>query len=189
MFPVSEICLRFPKYVYGFRNIFDVSRCRESPGGPPSVAGGAPGDGCQLSRSGDRKRPNCTFWGPPAEKGRISVYFDTSPNLSLLFFNTSVVPAPDGAETRDMCPREYLLFPVFQRFPQYYGFRNMFTVSEICLRFPKYVYGFRNMFTVSEIYLTYPGVGCLASCHAPVTQLCRESAGGPQPRVPVVTLL
>ena len=27
----------------------------------------------------------------------------------------------------------------------------MFTVSDICLRFPKYVYGFRNI-------LTYPGV-------------------------------
>jgi hypothetical protein len=34
MFPVSEICLRFPKYVYGFRFICDVSRCRGSSGGP-----------------------------------------------------------------------------------------------------------------------------------------------------------
>jgi hypothetical protein len=45
-----------------------------------------------------------------------------------------------------MCPREFPLFPVFLRFPQYYGFRkyvdgfrNMVTVSEICLRFPKYI--------------------------------------------------
>jgi hypothetical protein len=60
----------------------------------------------------------------------------------------------------------------------------MFTVSEIYLRFPKYVSGFRNMFTVFEIHVTYPGVGSLrgdprrlrgypqpagASCHAPVT--------------------
>jgi hypothetical protein len=33
-----------------------------------------------------------------------------------------------------------------------------FTVSEICLRFPEYVYGFRNMFTVSEIYLMHTGI-------------------------------
>jgi hypothetical protein len=78
------------------------------------------------------------------------------------------VPVPDGTETQEMCPREFPLFPVFRRFPQYYGFR-------------KYVYCFRNIFTVSEIYLTYPGVGSFrgdprrlrgdpqppgASCHA-----------------------
>jgi hypothetical protein len=52
---------------------------------------------------------------------------------------------PDGTETQEMCPREIPLFPVFQRFPKYvYGFRNMFTVSEMYLRFPKYI--------------TYPGV-------------------------------
>ena len=51
----------------------------------------------------------------------------------------------------------------------------MFTVSEICLRFPKYVYGFRNMWTVSDIYVPYPGVGSHApsapdaSCQAPKT--------------------
>jgi hypothetical protein len=43
------------------------------------------------------------------------------------------------------------------RFPKYiYGSRNMLTVSEICLRFPKYIYGSRNMFTVSEIFLWFP---------------------------------
>ena len=68
------------------------------------------------------------------------------------------------------------------------GFRNitdsgnMFTVSEIFVRFPKYVYGFRNMFTVSDIYVTYPGVGSLrVDPH--------RLRGDPQPRVPVVTLL
>jgi hypothetical protein len=109
---------------------------------------------------------------------------------------SSVVPVPDGTETQEMCPREFPLFPVFpvfQRFPQYYvfrnnvyGFRNMFTVSVVCLRFPKYVYGFRNMFTVSDICVTNPGVGSLrgdprrlrggprtpgANCHALVTAL------------------
>ena len=72
-----------------------------------------------------------------------------------MVMGTSVVPVPDGTETQEMCPRD---FQVFGRFPQYsgirkyvYGFRNVFTVSEVCLRFPKYVYGFRNI-------LTYPGV-------------------------------
>jgi hypothetical protein len=51
-----------------------------------------------------------------------------------------------------MYPREFPFFPEFQRFPQYYGFRkcvngfrNISTVSEICLRFPNYVYGFRTI--------------------------------------------
>jgi hypothetical protein len=58
----------------------------------------------------------------------------------------SVVPVPDYTETQYMCPREFPLFPVFQRFLQYNGFRNMcfmFPVSEI-------------VFTVSEIYVRFP---------------------------------
>ena len=86
-------------------------------------------------------------------------------------------------------------------FRSFNGFRNIpdsgsiFTVSEISLRFPKFVFGFRNMFTVSDIYVTYPGVGSLrgdprrlrgdpqppaASCHALVTagSLVSKTRGG-----------
>jgi hypothetical protein len=38
-----------------------------------------------------------------------------------------------------MCPRTHPLFPVFQRFPQNNGFRNI--ISD----FQNYVYGFRNI--------------------------------------------
>jgi hypothetical protein len=38
----------------------------------------------------------------------------------VFFVITSVVPVPDGTETQEMCPRE---LPLFQRFPQYSGFR------------------------------------------------------------------
>ena len=40
----------------------------------------------------------------------------------------------------------------------YLRFPSVLTVSEICLRFPKYVFGFRNMFTGSDICMTYPGI-------------------------------
>jgi hypothetical protein len=84
IFTVSEICLRFPKYVYGFRYICDVSRCRESPGGPPD-----PGASCHAP---------VTAGGP-----RIGVLAPSSFFLSV----TSVVPVPDGTETQEMCPREF----------------------------------------------------------------------------------
>jgi hypothetical protein len=68
---------------------------------------------------------------------------------------TSVVPVPDGTATRE--------FLSFNSFCNITDSGRMFTVSEICLRFPKYVNGFRNMDTVSEIcgrspilYVTYP---------------------------------
>jgi hypothetical protein len=64
----------------------------------------------------------------------------------IFFTITSVVPCRTARQ------------PVnFHYFRSFNGFRNItdsgrvFTISELCLRFPKYVYGFRNMFTVSEI--------------------------------------
>jgi hypothetical protein len=111
--------------------------------------------------------------------------------IPLIFSITSVVPVPDGTETQYMCPREFPLFPVFQRFPQYLFF--MYTVSEI-------------VFTVSEtrrpvsiIYVTYPGVGSLRGVPNPqgyhscqLSRSCefecrarglpgRESSGGSPP--------
>jgi hypothetical protein len=93
---------------------------------------------------------------------------------------TSGVTVPDGTGTQYMSPREFPLFQVSQRFPQYYGFRSILS-------------GSRNHVTVSEIlcpasviHVTYPGVVVpreystasgvllhpmfiLASCHAPVS--------------------
>jgi hypothetical protein len=80
-----------------------------------------------------------------------------------------------------MCPREYPLFPVFQRFPQYYGFRDIFPISEIVFTLSEIIC------PLSVIYVTYPVVELLceysttssgvllhpmfihASCHAPVS--------------------
>ncbi len=95
MFTVSEVlripekCLRFPKYVYGLR--YDISRCRESPGGPPSVAGGSPA-------------PGASCHAPVTAQGVFGwgVLAPTSFFLSV----TSVVPVPDGTATR-----EFPLFP------------------------------------------------------------------------------
>jgi hypothetical protein len=45
-----------------------------------------------------------------------------------------------------MSPRQYPLFPVFQQFPQYYGFRNIMSgVRKIMSCFSYYVHGFRNI--------------------------------------------
>jgi hypothetical protein len=138
MFTVSEIYIRFPKYVYGFRNICDVYRCRESPGGPPSVAGGTPAPGASCHA------PVTAGGGLP---GRLQKW---APPTSFFLSVTSVVPVPDGTETQEMCPRDFRSFNGFRNIPDS---GSIFTVSEIYLRFPKYVYGFRIMFTVSEIYI------------------------------------
>jgi hypothetical protein len=74
-------------------------------------------EGAELSRSWE---PSChapvkKLGGYPVRESRKGVsrggYMDPPREkckLYLVFFITSVVPAPDGAETRDMCPREYL---------------------------------------------------------------------------------
>jgi hypothetical protein len=58
--------------------------------------------------------------------------------LSFSIIPMSGVPVPDGTGTLYMCPREFQLFPSFQRFPQYYSFRN--NISD----FRNYIFGFRN---------------------------------------------
>jgi hypothetical protein len=104
---------------------------------------------------------------------------------------------PDGMATQEMCPREIPLFPVFQRFPKYYGFRkivygfrNMFTVSEICLRFPKYINVSRCNSTPRVQYHSIRGTtGSLDSFPVRLRVVQGVFGGIPSPRVPVVTLL
>jgi hypothetical protein len=77
------------------------------------------------------------YWGPQGVSGGGLGGVPTPFSFSI----TSVVPMPDGTETQYMCPREFQLFLVFQRFPRFYGFRNMFYVYG----FRKYIFGFRNI--------------------------------------------
>jgi hypothetical protein len=100
MFTVSEICLRFPKYISGFRNIFDVSRCRESPGGPPSVAGGAPAPGASchaLVTAGGV--PGCQLSRTPAaschapeKRNRRTCRLPPKPLTPLFHYTHSMLP-------------------------------------------------------------------------------------------------
>jgi hypothetical protein len=58
---------------------------------------------------------------------------------------------PDGMETQYMCRREFPFFPLFQRFPQYYGFRsNIFDFRNCIFGFRNNMSGFWNTRNVSR---------------------------------------